>query len=406
MSDWREERRRDRLASAEITRADEAARTQARITQAEAAARLRREERQARFADRRAARRQRDARRAERMAWLNGHLLDLLFVPVIIVPAVLAWTAMAAYGDQVFGPAGWVLPAFSEGAMWAFAAATTVTRHRHPERPVWHLLLGTAAFAAVGAALNFIHGVTPAAGQVRGAGTGAVMALVSIAGVAAHQIVTAGPRRSRAERDAALLERLRMRRERRIQRVAVRRAAVELDADGNARLVHLPGIVTLTRRHGRAQLAVAPGPSPLTSSWPRPVPVFAAPAAASRISPGSASGDASGTALEVHPATPLRVHPAGAPKGASGMHPALALSRPKAALAADGRRPPRRGRRGVTEADAEEHFKDELAAGQIPSARRIARELHLRQDRAGELRSQMVQRMRERGVVPLERKQA
>jgi hypothetical protein len=79
--------------------------------------------------------------------------------------------------------------------MWAFAAATTITRHRHPERPVWHLRLGTVVFAGFGAALNFAHGLA-AYGPV----AGVVMALVSVAGVTAHQLVTAGPRRPRADR--------------------------------------------------------------------------------------------------------------------------------------------------------------------------------------------------------------
>ena len=63
---------------------------------------------------------------------------------MIVVPGVLAWTAMAAYGTQVWGAAGVILPIFSEGAMWAFAGATTITRHRHPDRPLWPLRFGTA----------------------------------------------------------------------------------------------------------------------------------------------------------------------------------------------------------------------------------------------------------------------
>jgi hypothetical protein len=47
-----------------------------------------------------------------------------------------------------------MLPAFSEGAMWAFAAATTLTRHRHPARPLWYLRTGTAVFAAYGAPMR------------------------------------------------------------------------------------------------------------------------------------------------------------------------------------------------------------------------------------------------------------
>lgn len=192
---WREEARRDRLVRAQIDRDRDTAR-----------ARLRRENAQARAAARTQARKGRAARRAARGVWVRGHAVGLLFVPVITVPAVLAWTAMAAYGALLYGPAGLALPAFSEGAMWAFAAATTITRRRHPGRPVWHLRAGTAGFAAVGAALNFAHGMTAVAGP-RGPVTGAVYAVISVAGVTVHQLVTAGPRRSRAERHAARLAR-------------------------------------------------------------------------------------------------------------------------------------------------------------------------------------------------------
>jgi hypothetical protein len=187
---WREEARRDRLVRAQIDRDRDAAR-----------ARLRREDAHARAAARAQARRARAARRAARAGWVRAHAVGLLFVPVITVPAVLAWTAMAAYGAVLYGPAGRSLPAFSEGAMWAFAAATTLTRRHHPDRPVWHLRAGTAGFAAVGAALNFAHGMTTAG--LRGPVTGAVYAVISVAGVTVHQLVTAGPRRTRAERAAA-----------------------------------------------------------------------------------------------------------------------------------------------------------------------------------------------------------
>jgi hypothetical protein len=255
---WREERRRDRAAEAQLAREDAAARAQARIAADEAAARLRREEHQARMAERKAARKQRSARWTLRMAWLKAHLVDLLFVPVIVVPSVLAWTAMAAYGVQVFGPAGASLPAFSEGAMWAFAGATTLTRRHHPERPLWPFRAGTAVFAAYGAALNFSHGVTPEHGALRGIAVGVVMALVSVAGVTAHQLITAGPRRSRAERAAARTDRVIARRERAIRHAALKNATAFLAADGDAHLMIKPGIVHLTRRHGRVQLRTAP----------------------------------------------------------------------------------------------------------------------------------------------------
>jgi hypothetical protein len=271
---WREERRLDRLAAAQVSRDAEAARTRDRIAEAEARARLQRDDRQGRRADRRAARKLRANQRAERVAWLRAHVTDLLFVPVIVVPGVLAWTAMAAYGLQVFGPPGVSLPAFSEGAMWAFAGATTITRRRHPERPAWHLRLGTALFAGFGAALNFAHGL--AAGSVI---TGAVMALISVAGVVAHQLITAGPRRSRAGRAAARDQRAIARRERAIRRAALRRATAVLGPDGNARLIFRPGIVKLARSLGRTRLEPVPS-SPVWLPWPMVLPGSAEPATA------------------------------------------------------------------------------------------------------------------------------
>ena len=354
---WREEMRQDRLLRAQIGQDREAARAQLRIAERDAVARARRENAQARTVARQQARRARAARRAARAEWVRGHVLDLLFVPVIAVPAVLAWTAMAAYGGQVYGPPGLALPAFSEGAMWAFAAATTLTRHRHPGRPVWHLRLGTAVFAACGAGLNFAHGMTaaPAPGVPRGPAVAIVMAVVSVAGVTAHQLVTAGPRRPAAERGHARIARAAARRELAARRAAVRHAVADLDEHGGARLVYQPGPATLTRRRGRPRPGPEPDghrPLPLTPAgpvcpWPRPAPLL--------------------------PAT--RPHPA--PGTAPGGAPAPGRTRTASA--------PRTRTRAVSDEAAEMHFGTDLAAGRIPSARRIKAELHVGQDRAARI---------------------
>jgi hypothetical protein len=231
---WQEERRLDRAERARLDRERDDANAARQIAGREAAARLRQQAAEARRAQRAAAAADRGARLAALGGWLAGHVAELLFVPVIGVPAVLAWTAMATYGAHLYGPWGRALPAFSEGAMWAFAAAVTLTRHRHPGRPVWHLRTGTAVFAAFGAALNFAHGLT-----LGGPVTGAVMALVSVAGVTAHQLTTAGPRRprrTRAERDADRIAREIRKREMAARTEAVKAATVQLAADGMARL--------------------------------------------------------------------------------------------------------------------------------------------------------------------------
>ena len=272
---WRDQRRLDRQVDAQIARDDRAAQAQVGIAAAEAAARLRRENLAARQAGRRTARKQAAARRAERVAWVREHVTDLLFVPVIAVPAALAWTGMSAYGSQLYGQAGIALPAFSEGAMWAFAGATTIrlnlTARDGTERPVWHLRAGTAVFAVEGGVLNFLHGLSSALGHLAGPVTGAVMALISVAGVVAHQLITAGPRRSRAARAAARTDRAIARRERTIRRIAVRSATAVLDVAGNARLVHTPGVVTVTRRRGRVRLEPA-SPARVWLPWPMILP--------------------------------------------------------------------------------------------------------------------------------------
>ena len=370
---WREENRRDRAAAAALGLQRDAARAQLQITERRAAAQTRREQLQARNAARAQARRVRAARRAARMAWLSGHTVSLLFVPVIAVPAVLAWTAMAAYGRQLYGPAGLALPAFSEGAMWAFAAATTVTRHRHPQLPVWHLRAGTAVFAAFGAALNFAHGLAD-----YGAAAGVVMALVSAAGVTAHQLVTAGPRRSRAERDTARITRAIARRERAARHTAIRQAPVELDGEGHARLIFEPGTIPgqAARDGGQAtapQPAPAGGPGPAAGQWlvPRLVPaVLSGPACPLSARPGTIAGQAP-AASAAPAAPPPAASPQTAAAGASAARPVTARTMPPAGP--------------VTAAMVAERFAAGIARGQMPSGKQIRRQFSVGSETAARL---------------------
>jgi hypothetical protein len=241
-----------RIIRARIEMERQEARLQGRITERRAAAQLRRENKEARRAVREKARQARATRRTAVAAWCYARTVDLLFIPVIGVPAVLSWTGMADYGLGQFGPPGLALPALSEGGMWAFAAATTITRRQHPYKPVWHLRLGTVIFAAYGATLNFLHGLGRG-----GLLMGVSMALISVAGVTAHQLITAGPRRSPAERDQARIDRAVSRRERSARRSAVRSARIQLDRSGQARLVFEAGTATLSGRRLKRLLAFA-----------------------------------------------------------------------------------------------------------------------------------------------------
>jgi hypothetical protein len=254
---WRDERRRDRLVEAEIAERRETARAQLQMDERRAKAQARAEEQLAKSQAKKRAREERAAFWAACGAWLERHVLGLLFVPVIGVPGALAWTGMAAYGAALWGPLGLILPALSEGGTWVFAAATTITRHRHPDRPLWHLRLGTAVFAALGGALNFAHGVTTQAGW-HGIVDGAVYALVSVSGVTAHQLITAGPRRSKLERAQARREKAEARMEKAVARAALHAAVAFVDSDGSTRLVFTAGRFTVKRRwFGRVSLEPA-----------------------------------------------------------------------------------------------------------------------------------------------------
>lgn len=190
-------------------------------------------------------RRQRRAEHGETLRswvrWAGAHPVDLLMSVIVIVPAVLAWSAMAAYGVGIYGPHGAILPALTEGAMWAFAFASR--QAKAASRPVWMLLIGLWVFAAVAAGLNYTHGV-----QVS-VGVGVVMAVVSISGVVAHQLHMASdrPLRSRAQRHAAKRERIGQRREHRMAIAATRQAAGQVSADGSVELLVREGTVTVRR---------------------------------------------------------------------------------------------------------------------------------------------------------------
>lgn len=70
------------------------------------------------------------------------------------------------------------------------------------------------------------------------------------------------------------------------------------------------------------------------------------------------------------------------------------------------RTPPktRRGRRPVTEASAERYYADAIAAGKLPSKRRIQSDLHVGQERAKALHEHLARQLRGGQVVPMTRR--
>lgn len=201
----REERRQDRLVAAQIEREREANRREARQAELDAAdaRRLRRAEERAGAAD---ARR---AARAETLsaigAWVSEHSIDLMFAPVIGVPAWLGWDAMSNFGQALYGGPGGMLPVLSETAMWIFEFAIVRTRKKDPHAAVWPLYVGMVAFALICASLNFMHGLTgPIPGDIPpGPEAGTVYALISVSGIIAHQIVALGGRKRKGATEGA-----------------------------------------------------------------------------------------------------------------------------------------------------------------------------------------------------------
>jgi hypothetical protein len=244
---WAEERRANRAAEAEQARQDADAALARRMRQQAARAEQRRVDEAAaatRVAEQRATRKAaRAAALARTAGWLSENRVRLPIYLLALVSAAMAVPAMAAYGEGTYGDAtGAALPALSELGMWAFALAVEVSRHRHPNRPVWSLQVGTWLFAGIGFALNVLHGLH------RGWDAAAVMGIVSVAGVVAHQLAVASPRRSAVERAEARIDRRAHRKVARVRAAAVRHAVAEIDADGTARLVFAPGRYVLTGR--------------------------------------------------------------------------------------------------------------------------------------------------------------
>lgn len=259
---WAQRRREDQAAAAERARRDADAATEralhAEAVRAEIAERRRTEQtardqaaRAARVEQSRRVRAERRKRAAARRAavgvWAARHRVDLLVYPLAVASAVMAVPAMASYGVALYGgPTGAVLPVLSELGMWAFALAVQSRRRTHPGAPLWALQVGVWAFAAVAAGLNLAHGLD------QGVSTGLVMGVVSVAGVVAHQLVTAGARPARRPGTVRAAER----KLRAARRATMRAAVAEIDTDGDARLVHAPGVYRVRRdRLGRPLLA-------------------------------------------------------------------------------------------------------------------------------------------------------
>lgn len=187
-----------------------------------------------------------DRRRAQvtaALGWTMTHPVQILMAAVIVVPGLLAWTAMALYGEDIYGLLGVLLPLFTECAMWAFAARSHQAKAK--KQPTFMLNLGTWVFAAVAGTLNYLHGAA-----LGGVVTGVVMATVSVGGVVAHQIIQASDTvlLTRAQRRKRRLRVKADRRRHRMEKLTISRADGHVDPAGTVELTFQPGTVSLKRR--------------------------------------------------------------------------------------------------------------------------------------------------------------
>lgn len=265
-SERREQDRADRIAQAEAARLAAATKTDLAVATLSARGDERRKDEALAQKHRDEASKQRAATWKARWTavrtWSTAHVVDLLIYPLAVASAVMAVPAMAAFGHDTYGTAtGYLLPLLSEFGMWSFAIAVSRSRKTSPDKPVGWLQAGIWLSAAAAVVLNAVHGFS---GPEHDLGKAGVMAIVSVFGVAAHQLLTASPRRSRTERDtrraareSARIVRAAEEKVAAARRAAVARAVTEIDPDGTARLVFTPGRFEL--RRGRLAPAVIPG---------------------------------------------------------------------------------------------------------------------------------------------------
>jgi hypothetical protein len=197
------ERLQAQLVAAQVKREDRAAEDERRREDQSAADKRRQEnlaaedERRARLQKERDERR--DGRRRERAEalsgageWMSEHKDGFRFAPVVIVPALLSWSAMSNFGVALFGSNGHALPVLSELGMWIFEWKITEARRRGGR--VWNYYVGMVFCAGVCAALNYLHGdLGPIPGSVKPSVlTGVAYALIAVSGIIIHQLATVG----------------------------------------------------------------------------------------------------------------------------------------------------------------------------------------------------------------------
>jgi hypothetical protein len=240
-------------------------------------------------------------------------------------------------------------------------------------------------FAGIGFVLNLLHGLATG-----GPGPAVVMALVSVAGVIAHQLVTATIHRQ--PRPAGRrLERAAARRLARARRAAIRHAVVDLTGSGGASLLYVPGRYQTRRRHLIPATVTGLPVAPL-DDWDRALaaltspghpPAGAGPAGSMTEPDQDESTGTTGRIALLDPAPPVIPDPS-SPAGTDGSTP------PPSSPSGSGRPIDPHARRRLTPAqalDAARHLA--RAHGRPVTAEQLRKALRIAPDRARRLRDQV-----------------
>lgn len=196
--------------------------------------------------------------------WAADRWHLLLWLPIIVAPGALAWTAQQASGDAKFGEGlGWLLALFTEVGTWAAVAKAEIRKRRG--EPVGAMHIVAWMIAAVSAIMNFDHGMSNG-----GFGTGLTFALVAVSGLAVHQVChskmdviarfrqwLAARNDRKVRRGMTRVRRAAIKRQYKMERAVARSATGFVDAGGTVSLRYRTGPVTLSE-NGRKLVPGSP----------------------------------------------------------------------------------------------------------------------------------------------------
>lgn len=209
MSTWREQRRLDNAADRAEARRDADAALERQLKAREAARKQRRDDQQARDADKRRKKRERKAAWKARTDWIavNTDLAAALAVMVAGMIPAFYFQLDALINAGVFAGLAALLAFMLEAGAWAATAGEV--KAMKAGRALWPYRIAIWSFTTAAASINFAHGLQTAWWL------GAILAASSIVPVALFHMVMAGRHAAKPKPDPKAKERARHEKRRR-----------------------------------------------------------------------------------------------------------------------------------------------------------------------------------------------